>query len=480
MTAREPVEFDHPVIDADGHVIELMPVALPYLREALGSQLFEQYRTARRTWEAMGDLEERRRTRIPQSAWWGNPAANTLDLATVSIPRLLHERLPEMGIDFAVLYPTRALGICRNQDPEMRTGLCRGWNDYFAEVYGPYSDRMAVAGIIPMNTVEEALAEIDHCVEIGLKVVGIPEGVWRPIEEPRPGASAWHTPGQTHWFDTFGLDTELDYDRVWARLVEAGMPLVSHGGLGDCAPSPYTSITNYSHNHVGAFGQKMYALCRSLYFGGVTRRFPTLSLGFLECGVGWAANMLSDIIEHWEKRRLDALAVLDPATIDLDLLERLLSEHAADLLPDGTDLREVASGVHVGGAAPEQLDDWRHLDVGTEQELVDLFAPRMYFGCEADDATIAFAYSEANPCGATLQPVFSSDIGHWDVPDIGEVVGETWELVTDGVLTPDQHRALVFENPARLFTSMNPAFFEDTAVADAVRRADLAGPAPVG
>ena len=43
-----------------------------------------------------------------------------------------------------------------------------------------------------------------------------------------------------------------------------------------------------SANHIGSFRDKMYQLCKSLYFGGVTRRFPTLNLAFLECGVAWA------------------------------------------------------------------------------------------------------------------------------------------------------------------------------------------------
>ena len=37
-----------------------------------------------------------------------------------------------------------------------------------------------------------------------------------------------------------------------------------------------------------------------------------------------------------------------------------------------------------------------------------------------------------NPLGARLQAIFASDIGHWDVPDIREVLPEAWELVEDG------------------------------------------------
>jgi hypothetical protein len=28
--------------------------------------------------------------------------------------------------------------------------------------------------------------------------------------------------------------------------------------------------------------------------------------------------------------------------------------------------------------------------------------------------------------------IFSSDIGHWDVPDIAGILGEAWELVETG------------------------------------------------
>jgi hypothetical protein len=323
---------------------------------------------------------------------------------------------------------------------------------------------LAVAGFIPMDDPAEAIAELHHCHEIGLKVVAIPEGVWRPIPEPSADGSVWLAPGQTHWFDNFGLDSEHDYDPVWATFVELGYPLVSHGGLGHVAPNQYISISNYSANHIGSFRDKMFQLCRSLYFAGVTRRFPTLQLGFLECGVAWASTLLADICEHWEKRNLEALQTLDPASIDAALLERLFREHGSSLLETAgeIDLAAGLAGLPTPGAPPAERDDWRFLEVASEQELVDLFAPRMFFGCEADDRTIAFAFSPANPKGSTLQPVFSSDIAHWDVPDMAGVVAESWSLVSRGLLTEEQYRQFVCTNPLALFGS---AVFTDTVIA---------------
>jgi len=463
-------QLGHPVIDSDGHVIEFMPTVLPYLRDALGPKKFDQYqKTGMPMDKSIGGSQGhdwRIKTRSPQSAWWATPASNTLDLATASIPHLLYDRLDEFGIDYAVLFPTKALGSGRFEDDEIRQGVCRGFNNFYADAYAPFADRLTVSGIIPMNTPEEALAELQHCHEIGLKVVAIPEGVWRPIPEPLHDGSVWLTPGQTHWFDNFGLDSEYNYDSVWSRFVDLGYPLMSHGGLGHVAPNQYLSITNYSANHIGAFRDKMFQLCKSLYFNGVTRRFPSLNIGFLECGVGWASTLLADIIEHWEKRNIEALASLDPASIDFVLLEALFREHGSDFIKSIDNLEAGLRGLPAVGIPPRDHDEWRFLEISKKQDLIDLFSSNMYFGCEADDRTLSFAFSSANPGGTEMRPVFSSDISHWDVPDMAGVVVESWGLVTKGVITEEQYRRFVYENPVSLF---GKSFFEGTKIEKEVK-----------
>ena len=54
------------------------------------------------------------------------PARNTLDRATAMLPRLLYERLDEIGLDLAVLYPTFGLIPMALDDEEMRCGIARG------------------------------------------------------------------------------------------------------------------------------------------------------------------------------------------------------------------------------------------------------------------------------------------------------------------------------------------------------------------
>ena len=39
---------------------------------------------------------------------------------------------------------------------------------------------------------------------------------------------------------------------------------------------------------------------RPLILGGVTHRFPQLRFAFLEGGVGWACNLVTDLVGHWD------------------------------------------------------------------------------------------------------------------------------------------------------------------------------------
>ena len=297
-------------------------------------------------------------------------------------------------------------------------------------------------------------------------MIAFPEGVLRPIPEPATGnGSPFLLPGQAHWFDTFGLDSACDYDPVWRACERLGFAAVCHGGLGCISPYRFTSISNYSYNHIGSFADSMHRLVKSLFMGGVTRRFPRLNFAVLECGVGWAAILLADLIEHWKKRGPAGLENLDPSGIDWDELEKLAREFGGGLIETGYDLRSGLRELPGIGVAPEELDDWRYVGIESDADIVERFAPRFYFGCEADDRTLAFAFAPGNPLGARLRPVFSSDLSHWDVPEMGSVVAEAYELVEEGVLSELDFHEFVCRNPARLFLDQNPSFFEKTVLA---------------
>ena len=75
------------------------------------------------------------------------------------------------------------------------------------------------------------------------------------------------------------------------------------------------------------------------------------------------------------------------------------------------------------------------------------------------------AFGKANPFGARINAIFSSDIGHFDVPDMLSPVPEAYELVEDELITSDDFRDFTFTNAVRLWGQQNPRFFEGTVVA---------------
>jgi hypothetical protein len=75
-----------------------------------------------------------------------------------------------------------------------------------------------------------------------------------------------------------------------------------------------------------------------------------------------------------------------------------------------------------------------------------------------------------NPFGAKLKAVFSSDIDHWDVPEMTEVTEEAYELVEEGQITEDNFRDFVLVHPAKLWTDVNPNFFKGTVVEKQVEK----------
>src|SRR6201984_3111664 len=133
--AQIKARLDHPIIDADGHWIEYGPVFTEELRRVGGEDAVQG-------WDAVRDrtrtglrrsVGERRRRRISQEAFWGHPSKNTKDLATALFPRLLAERLDEIGLDFAIIYPTGGLRVPRVGADNPRRAAARAHNLGHAE-----------------------------------------------------------------------------------------------------------------------------------------------------------------------------------------------------------------------------------------------------------------------------------------------------------------------------------------------------------
>ena len=456
---RRSARIDHPIVDIDGHIVESIPVVIEYMRRVAGHDVADRFASATPSFASRnaGLLEavDGKASATPGvfiPPWW-TVSSSALDRATAFLPGLLHERLDEIGLDFSVLYSSVGLACFAHPDEAIRRGSCRGLNTYLADMCDGYGDRLTPAAVIPAHTPGEAIAELEHAVEVlGFKAAVLNSYV------PRPAV------GNGPWTDVLALDSEYDYDPVWQRFADLGVAVTVHSPTMGLALRQ--SSTRYSYNHIGNFAASSDAFAKALVFGGAAARFPALNFGFLECGVTWGVQLLFDLIARWEKRGSHNIERLDPRSIDRDEWTALLDRHGGDLFAD-PEIRRSMLGQ--SDNPPAELDDFRDAGIGGPEEIVALF-DRFFFGCEADERTIGWAMAaDVNPYGAVLQPVLGSDIGHWDVPAMDEVVGEAYELVTEGILDDSQFRSFACDNPIRLHAGMNPSFFDGTPVEAYVR-----------
>ncbi|HXP77107.1 MAG TPA: amidohydrolase family protein [Stellaceae bacterium] len=443
-------KLDHPVIDADAHIVESDSAHLEIVQEIAGLSVAKQ----------VAALHANHGPTV-RGFWWGLPSGpHTGDRAMAQLPRYFRSRLDELGIDFGHCYTTRGLGHIHQPDEAVRRASCRALNILYAEMFADVGDRLRPVAVIPTYTPEEAIEELEFAVNrLDFKAIMIGTEMRGPARKATGGDPFLEPAQKTR---SIVMDSPYDYDPFWRKCIELKVAPVCHTssrGIGYRA-----SPSNYVFNHLGDFANGAEFFCRSLIFSGVTRRFPGLSFGFLEGGVAWAVNLLTDIVEHWEKRNVEAMAHnLDPALLDIDLLERLFREFGTKRLTPER-LRANPHGSFIV-QRPQVYDEFAACALKEIKDLRSLFVDPFYFGCEADDRMVSNAFNRRlNPLGTVLKPVFGSDIGHWDVLDATSVLTEAWNLVNAKLITAENFRDLTFVNPAMLYLSMNPDYFRGTVV----------------
>lgn len=466
--------LDHPVIDGDGHWLEPVPVFCDFLRDVGGATAVDRYlamvRDAFRVWYEMS-ADERLARRQIRPPWFGE-ANNMLDLATAQCPALLYERLDEFGIDFAVIYTSIGLYAGSIVDPDLRRSFVRATNTMNAELFAPYQDRMTPVAVVTAETPAEAVEELTYASDVlGMKAMVVAVPIRRAIQGV-PGDAA---PSNGYYVDSF-LDGPYDYDPLWEAAVAKEMAVTTHtGGFGW---PDRLSPTNFVYNHIGHFAAGAHAAAKGIFLAGVPRRFPTLNFAFQEGGAAWAASLLLDLASHWEKRNITSMRATF-RDIDEVAYRSLLEQYSP--VRDPTRIDELVGSpslwspfVPFSGLVAQEpdepgpmgLDDFERLAIDSKEELLRLFRERFYFGCEADDPTAALAFDDR--FHLDLRAVFSSDVGHFDVTNMTEVLAEAYELVDDGLLDEADFKRFTFENAARLHGTMNPKFFAGTVVEGAV------------
>ena len=169
---------------------------------------------------------------------------------------------------------------------------------------------MIGVGATALDDVDAAVAEIDHIVELGLGAVWVPHRA--------PGG---RSPGHD------------DLDRFWAKVAEAGIPVVLHVGGHPLQLDPAFMNTgrpvpgDWLGGGENVRGKDMIGLHHSaeLFVGtmvldGVLERHRTLRLGVVELGAGWVPAMLrrlDQIADIWKRSEPDLAALTRPPSQQL-------------------------------------------------------------------------------------------------------------------------------------------------------------------
>ncbi len=190
------------------------------------------------------------------------------------------------GVDAEILFPNLGLTIWATPDAQFSQLMCRAWNEWAWEEFGPYNDRLAPMACIAPGDIDGAIAEVQRCAKLGFRGLSLPcKPTWGPPNHEDPN---YNLP---------------EFDPLWACIQDVNLPMTFHVSTGR---DPRTSrgnggaVINYAVHSLAPTMEPIANLCAS----GVLDRYPQLRFGSIEAGIGWVAWALSALDEAYKKHHM--------------------------------------------------------------------------------------------------------------------------------------------------------------------------------
>jgi predicted TIM-barrel fold metal-dependent hydrolase len=190
------------------------------------------------------------------------------------------------GLGAVMLFPTIGCGVeeALKDDIAATMATLAAFNRWLEDDWGfVYKDRLIAAPMISLADPDLAVAEVDHVVERGAKVVHV-----RPAPVPGPHGTSRSLGDPLH-------------DVVWARLAELSVPVAFH--LGDSGYNSFTTMWGGSARFEG-FGRvsvlskvlvadrAIHDTVASLLVDGAFHRNPGLRVASIENGSDWVGLLV--------------------------------------------------------------------------------------------------------------------------------------------------------------------------------------------
>jgi predicted TIM-barrel fold metal-dependent hydrolase len=180
-------------------------------------------------------------------------------------------------------------GIKLCPDPALSLACVKVYNDWIAEFHAHDPARLICNGTIPTTGIEDALAELLRCVELGLPTVQLESYPSGSFSEPTP-----------------------DDDRFWAAAVEIGIPINVHtqfffpaGDLGSKLDAHGVPEQKERAKRIGVdvAAGSFPAILANMITSGVFERFPDLEFVGTEVHTGWLPYYLERFDESVLRNR---------------------------------------------------------------------------------------------------------------------------------------------------------------------------------
>lgn len=324
--------------------------------------------------------------------------------------RVRIEHMDQEGVDIQVIYGTLNLIFSSILDKELAVALCRAYNTYIAEDCRGYGGRLKPIGVLPLQDVQEAVAEMHRCVnELGM--IGVAVAPNLPIPHPK-------APEAFPEIRTCKPISHPDFRPILQAAVDLDIALGIHGGPGGYMMggiSDHMDTFVLTHIFVQR-NQQQHALTR-MVFDGALEQFPTLRVGFLEGGCGWLPDLAHAMHEHWEKRirDFDPKHPYRPSLIEFTklMIQERGSHNNTNIISQAKNLFDL---MWTAEHDPTKIDDaslYEHYDLRHRDPLDYFERGQIFVSFESDDPGPVYLPIALGEAGKHLA-CFSGDYGHWD------------------------------------------------------------------
>ena len=307
-----PRTLDFPVVDADNHLYETQEAFTRYLPKEHKDAIKYVEVDGRTKIAVRGQISEY----IPNPTFEvvaapgaheeyfrkGNPEGKSFREMTgqpircpewAREPKSRLEKLNELGIDAALMFPTLAslLEERMRDDPDLTHIAIHAFNEWLYDEWTfNYDDRIIATPVITLPILEKAIEELEWCLERGARAVLI-----RPA--PAWGLRGPRSPGMP------------EFDPLWARIAEAGVLVAMHAsdsGYADVAgmwegrgeflpfkPNPFRAMVMGSRPIMDTMA--------ALVCHGALSRHPELRIATVENGGSWVRPLLKNFEGVYKK-----------------------------------------------------------------------------------------------------------------------------------------------------------------------------------